>query len=69
MKLTKVVSLLDVIDHGLDEANRHSVQGFEYVIGKVKGGTLTVCFTPDNESSYESVVLDDEALRYTLVTE
>lgn len=61
------VTLADVVEDGFDQVE--DGEGFDYTVGRIKGGTLKVVFEPDEEC-FESVQINSvKGFGYTLVTE
>lgn len=61
-------TLEDVVDDGFSQIEEG--EGFEYIIGHVRGGKLKVVFEPDIQGGYESIVIDGvEGFGYTLAFE
>ena len=68
LKLTNK-SLLDVIDHGLEEMKGNDCDAFDYIIGEVNGKKLQLSLL-SNEVVSESIVIDGvDGLGYCLVCE
>jgi len=60
-------TLIDVVEDGFSQIEEG--EGFEYTIGKVRGGSLKVVFEPESPD-FESVVIDCvDGFGYTLAFE
>ena len=51
------VSFQTIVEDGFKTAKEDGCEGFEYTVGKVKGGELKVVFEPDS-GSYDSSSID-----------
>lgn len=62
-------TLKKVVDHGFEVMEKNDCEGFEYVVGNVKGGQLKVVFKPD-KPVYDVVGIDGVyGFGYTLAFE
>ena len=69
LRYTVNKSLKDVVSDGFERMQKEGCKGFEYTIGKVRGGSLDITFSPHN-GDYESVCIDGvNGFGYCLVFE
>lgn len=61
------VSFEMVIRDGFDNCDEG--EGFEYIVGKVRGGEIKVVFEPDSPDFSSSVIDGVDGFGYTLVGE
>lgn len=70
LKISKNRTLLDVVNDGFVEMKNNGCNGFEYIVGKVRGGTVKVTYEPDDESLIEISCIDGvDGFGYCLLTE
>ncbi|BDM66264.1 hypothetical protein NFHSH190041_37160 (plasmid) [Shewanella sp. NFH-SH190041] len=66
---SKNKTLKDVVEDGFKNAQENDCEGFEYIIGKIRGGELKVVFEPDASVS-EAICTDGvDGFGYCLVFE
>jgi hypothetical protein len=58
IKQTPGIEFINIVKDGFKSMTESDCDGFEYIVGKVKGGSVKIVFEPDDSDVTDSVVID-----------